>query len=184
MPDRDDSDILRRVAQGETAAFAELYRKYQRRLYGYCLRLLGDRDSAEDVMQTVFVRAMEHLASLERPELFYSWLFTIARNEIYAGFRAARRNGTVDLSEDVWDEETPHERVVQGETEALVEDGLSRLKPEYREVLVLRQFEKLSYAEIAAITGTTVSSVESRLFRARKALMKYLEPFLRERSVS
>jgi RNA polymerase sigma-70 factor (ECF subfamily) len=66
---------------------------------------------------------------------------------------------------------------VRKETTEIVELVLNQLKVEYREVLVLRQYDKLSYAEIAAITGNTVSSVESRLFKARKALAKKLAPY-------
>jgi RNA polymerase sigma-70 factor (ECF subfamily) len=175
-----DIEIVMRVNAGETAAFGELYRKYHARLLGYCARLLKDREKAEEVVQAAFVKALESLGSLERPELFSSWLFTIARNGVYGHFRAARQDGAAD---DVWDTDTPYERAVAGETSALVEQGLGRLKPEYREVLVLRHFERMSYREIAAVTGTTVSSVESRLFKARKALLKYLEPYVRERSI-
>jgi len=172
------------VTAGETAAFGELYKKYSRRLFGYCLRLLADRGEAEEVVQAAFVKALESLPRLERPERFSSWLFTIARNDVYGRFRGARKSDAADAGDDVWDTDTPHERVIAGETSALVEGGLGRLKPEYREVLVLRHFERLSYREIAAITGSTVSSVESRLFKARKALLKYLEPYVHERSVS
>jgi RNA polymerase sigma-70 factor (ECF subfamily) len=168
------------VNAGETAAFSELYRKYHARLLGYCVRLLRDREKAKEVVQAAFVKALESLGSLERPELFSSWLFTIARNDVYGNFRAARQ---FDAAEDVWDTDTPHERAVAGERSALVEQGLGRLKPEYREVLVLRHFEKMSYREIATVTGATVSSVESRLFKARKALLKYLEPYVHERNV-
>lgn len=184
MPEYTDSEILKRVASGDKAAFGDLYRKYYSRLFGYCCRLLGDREVAEETVQSAFVRALESIGTLERAESFSPWLFTIARNEIYATFREARKNGSADLEEDVWESDTPHERFVERETTALIEEGLGRLKREYREVLLLRNFEKMSYAEIAAVTGTTVSSVESRLFKARKALMKYLEPYMRERSVS
>ena len=183
MDARTDTEIVGRVRAGETDAFGELYRRYRTRLLGYCLRLLGDRSRAEEVVQAAFVKALESIGSLENPGLFSSWLFTIARNGVYAHFRAERKNGAAECSDDVWDTDTPHERAVAGETAALVEDGLGRLRPEYREVLILRHFEKLSYREIAAITGATVSSVESRLFKARKALLKYLEPYVRERSI-
>jgi RNA polymerase sigma-70 factor (ECF subfamily) len=94
-----------------------------------------------------------------------------------------RKNGTpisIEEEDDLWSEETPHEQVVRKELTELVELHLNQLKIEYREVLVLRQYDKLSYAEIAAITGVTVSSVESRLFKARKALAKKLAPFFKE----
>jgi RNA polymerase sigma-70 factor (ECF subfamily) len=182
--DHTDTEIVDRVRAGETAAFGELYDRYWGRLFGYCLRLLEDREKAKEVVQAAFVKALESIGSLERPELFSSWLFTIARNGVYGNFRAARKDGAADAGDDVSDTDTPHDRVVARETSALVEEGLGRLKPEYREVLVLRHFERLSYAEIAAITGATVTSVESRLFKARKALLKYLEPYVHERSVS
>ncbi len=184
MPEGTDGEILGRFSSGDTAAFAGLYRKYYRRVFAYCHRLVGNRESAEDIVQSVFAKAMESAAALKKPESFSFWLFTIARNEVYATFRAAKKVGTAELDDEVWDSDSPLERVVQNETSELVEEAFSRLKPEYREVLVLRHFEKLSYVEIASLTGATVSSVESRLFKARKALIKVLEPVVRERGVS
>ena len=87
---------------------------------------------------------------------------------------------SIEDEQDIWDEETPHEMVVKGELVDLVQHHLNHLKVEYREVLVLRQYDKLSYAEIAAITGNSISSVESRLFKARRALAKKLVPYFSE----
>jgi RNA polymerase sigma-70 factor (ECF subfamily) len=184
VKDRTDSNLLHRYANGETAAFGELYEKYYRRLFGYCHRVLQNRENVEDLVQSVFVKALESVNSLEKPELFYYWIFSIARNEVYGALRKTRNNRTVELKDEVWDSETPHESYEAQEMATIVEEALTHLKPEYREVLVFRQFEQLSYAEIAAITGDTVSSVESRLFKARKALIKYLEPYMRERNSS
>ena len=181
MNSQNDNGILQRVSGGDHSAFGELYQKYYRRVYGYCFRLVGDRSVVEDIVQTVFIKALESLQSLEKPELFYYWLFTIARNEVYAFYRSKRTNGVNVTDDEVWENETPHDRLVRKETVSLVEDGLNRLKVEYREVLILRQYEGLTYAEIAAITNCTISSVESRLFKARKALIKYLEPLVHER---
>jgi RNA polymerase sigma-70 factor (ECF subfamily) len=179
-----DSELLRRFAGGDSAAFGEIYHKYYRRVFGYCYRLLRDRDATEDLVQSVFVKALESVKSLEKPESFYFWLFSIARNEAFGWLRARRKDVAGLSDEEVWDTETPHELLVRRENSDLVEEGLQRLKPEYREVLVLRQFEKLSYADIASITGSTISSVESRLYKARKALIKYLEPILQERTAT
>jgi RNA polymerase sigma-70 factor (ECF subfamily) len=73
--------------------------------------------------------------------------------------------------------ESPHVQMVQQETSELVQQLLNQLKVEYREVLILRHYDKLSYAEIAAITGDSVGSVESRIFKARKVLAKKLKPY-------
>lgn len=87
MPDAVDRDLLARHAAGDATAFPELYGKYYPRVFGYCARLLGRKDAVGDIVQNVFTRAFETVQGLESPELFSYWLFTIARNEVYATFR-------------------------------------------------------------------------------------------------
>ena len=176
-----DTELLLRLKTGEKSAFGPLYERYRRRVYGYCLRMLRDTDRAQDMVQAVFLKALESAASLERPEIFTCWLFTIARNEIYSALRRSRTGQTVELQEEVWESETPHDIYVRQESAMQLESALARLKPEYREVLILQHLEQLTYGEIAAVTGETVSSVESRLFRARKALVRQLGPYMPER---
>jgi RNA polymerase sigma-70 factor, ECF subfamily len=176
-----DQELLSQIRAGNSRAFTELHDKYRRRLLAYCFRLLQDRGTAEDVVQVSFQKAYESLGTLDKPDLFFYWLFSIARNEVYGHIRKSRRNGShcsIEENDDLWNEETPHEELVKKETTEIVGLLLNQLKVEYREVLVLRQYDKLSYAEIAAITGDSVSSVESRLFKARKALAKKLAPYL------
>ncbi|HTP13975.1 MAG TPA: sigma-70 family RNA polymerase sigma factor [Bacteroidota bacterium] len=175
-----DAELLSRIRAGDQASFTMLYEKYKRRLFGYCYRLIQDRQSAEDVVQTTFIKAFESIQTLDKPELFYYWLFTIARNEVYGFVRRKRSNRIVrslEDEEDIWEVESPHVQMVQQETSELVQQLLNQLKVEYREVLILRHYDKLSYAEIAAITGDTIPSVESRIFKARKALAKNLKPY-------
>jgi RNA polymerase sigma-70 factor (ECF subfamily) len=175
-----DQELLRQVRAGNSGAFTELHNKYRRRLLAYCYRLLQDRGTAEDVVQVSFQKAYESLGTLDKPDLFFYWLFSIARNEVYGHIRRTRKNGahrSIEEDDDLWIEETPHEQLVRKETTEIVELFLNQLKVEYREVLILRQYDRLSYAQIAAITGDTVSSVESRLFKARKALAKKLAPY-------
>ena len=183
----EDKELLNQIRSGNERAFTDLYNKHRRRLLAYCYRLLQDRVAAEDAVQVAFQKAYESLSSLDKPELFFYWLYSIARNEVYGVVRRTRKNGTIssiDDEKDIWDEETPHELVVKAELTELVQRHLNRLKVEYREVLVLRQYDKLSYVEIAAITGDSISSVESRLFKARKALAKKLAPYFREEEKS
>jgi RNA polymerase sigma-70 factor (ECF subfamily) len=179
-----DKELLNQIRSGNEHAFTDLYNKHRRRLLAYCFRLLQDRIAAEDVVQVAFQKAYESLSSLDKPDLFFYWLYSIARNEVYGVIRRTRKNGTIssiDDEKDIWDEETPLELVVKTELAELVQHHLNHLKVEYREVLILRQYDKLSYAEIAAITGDTMSSVESRLFKARKALAKKLAPYFMEK---
>lgn len=171
-----DEQLVKLLQEGEASAFALLYEKYRYPLYLYCYRLLHDRQLAEDATHDAFLKIRSAITSLERAESFRAWLFQIARNEVMQHVRRWRRNGQVDI-ENVWEEETLFEQYDQLETKELVQHALRMLRTEYREVLILREYEQFSYAEIANITGTTESSVKSRIFKARKALLKKLEPY-------
>jgi RNA polymerase sigma-70 factor, ECF subfamily len=180
MASPEDAELVGRSRKGDRAAFSALFEKYRLRVFAFGYRLTGCRQTAEDVVQTTFLKAFQSLASLDDPGLFYYWLFSIARNEALAGLRRGK-NATASLDEaaEVWDDDSPHERVVAEELHALLKSLLGRLKPEYREVLILRQYESLSYSEIAAITGDSISAVESRLFKARKALASRMAPYMK-----
>ncbi len=172
-----DEQLVRLLQKGENSAFAWLYEKYKTPVYLYCLRLLREEQSAEDAAHDTFLKISSGIHSLANPQSLRAWIFRIARNEVMQMLRKTRRNGSIDTG-DVWDEETPFEKYEQVETQELVRQSLDRLKTEYREVLVLREYEQLSYAEIAEVTGATESSVKSRIFKARKALLKKLTPYL------
>ena len=181
MANPEDGELVGRSCKGDKAAFAGLYQKYQHRVFAFCYHLTGCRETAGDVVQTTFLKAYQSLATLDDPRLFYYWLFSIARNEAFRQMRRQRGAGvkvSLEEAEDVWDGESPHDILVKKETRVLVERLLGQLKAEYREALILRQYESLSYAEIAAITGDSISAVESRLFKARKALAKQLAPYM------
>lgn len=178
----EDAELIRKALEGDQRAYSALYERYSSRLYSYCRRLLDDHVQAEEGVQQTFIKAFRSLESLDDPKAFYYWLFTIARNEVYSSIRKQKRNGRPESisDESVWLEDPSHESVVASELHELVNDALRKLKHEYQEVLVLRHDEGLSYAEISAITGDTVSSIESRLTRARHAMKNYLKPFVEE----
>jgi len=138
--------------------------------------MLIDSGAAEDATQETFIKMSQNISSLQNTNAFLPWLFCIARNEVLMYLRRNKRNG-IHNDKTVWDETTPFEIVVSTETTELVKKTLQNLKSEYREVLVLREYEQLSYQQIAEITGDTESSVKSRLFKARKALTKRLKEY-------
>ncbi len=171
-----DSVLVAKLQQGDRLAFAELYERYKTSIYSYCLRLLTDSQIAEDSTHETFLKMFSECRSLRSPEFLRPWLFRIARNEVFTRIRKSRRNGHVD-DEAVWDTDTPHERFVTNETSEIVRRLLHELKQEYREVLVLREYEQMTYSEIADVTETTESSVKSRIFKARKAMTEKLKPY-------
>jgi RNA polymerase sigma-70 factor (ECF subfamily) len=171
-----DGQLVRLLQQGDLSAFGVLYEKYKKSIFWYCFRLLRDEQAAEDATHDTFLKIRSGIHSLVNPESLRPWFFRIARNEVVQIIRKTRRNSHVD-DDSVWEDESPFEKYEQAETQELVRQSLDLLKTEYREVLILREFERLSYGEIAEVTGATESSVKSRIFKARKALLKKLTPY-------
>ncbi len=151
-------------------------------MYAYCFRLLHDATFAEDALQTVFTKALESIRTLDDPSAFKYWLFMIARNEVYGAIRKLRspnREQSLEESDTPWDTETPLTYAVRSNHVDIIQEQLGHLKPEYREVLILREYEQFSYSEIAALTGDSEGSVRARIFKARKALAEKLTPYFK-----
>jgi len=174
-----EEQLVESVRRGDTDAFEELYHRYKRHIFTFCLKLTGDRSLAEDATHDAFLKMYDNAGTLTDASVFRSWLFTIARNEVFKMLRKHHRNGAA-TAESVWTDETPLTVAQTNDTKAIVTSCMDSLKVEYREVLLLREYEQHTYAEIAAITGSTESSVKSRLFKARKALAEKLAPYFKE----
>lgn len=180
MP-QSDHKLIEAFQQGDEFAFVALYNRYKGPIYAFCAKMLLDRAVAQDVMQETFVRVYENRQRLINTGSFKSWLFTIARNQCLNALRRSKRYTEFDeMAADVhaFDGETSFERLMKAEQMELVNRFLNELSPEYREVLVLREYQNLTYEEIAAVTRNTVSSVKSRLFKARRKLGRFLQPWV------
>jgi RNA polymerase sigma-70 factor, ECF subfamily len=173
---RTDEQLVNSLRLGANDAFEELYHRYKRMIYTFCLKLTGDRFLAEDATHDCFIKMQQNINTLIDNAVFRSWLYTIARNQVYKNLKKERSNGKVE-ADSVWSDETPLSSVESKETSELMSACMSALKPEYKEVLILREYEQRTYAEIASITGDTESSVKSRLFKARRALAEKLGPY-------
>lgn len=147
----------------------ELYRRYRRPLFAFCARLLGDAQGAEDAVHETFIKLSTAADGISEPRALKSWLYTVARNEALMTLRRVMKTGE-DGTASVWDDETPLSLAEKRDVQTLVQSALAHLKIEYREVILLREFDGLSYAEIARVTGDSASSVKSRIFKARRAL--------------
>lgn len=153
-----------------------MYQQYAEGVFAYCTKILADRHSAKDAVQETFLKIRQSSHQIQQGESFKSWIFRIARNEALMEIRKNRRNGHIEL-DSVWQEESPYDKYVDLERAEIVNGLLDSLNQEYREVLILRAYEDLSYTEIAAITGDTESSVKSRIFKARKAMSEKLKDY-------
>ena len=171
-----DEQLIPEIRSGSKQAFALLYEKFRPLLFAYCRRILGNAEDAEDVVQDVFVKASNKIDSLKNGMLFKHWLFSIARNEALMKIRK-RHPGTSTVADEVWEDETPTDQLEHQETSEIVQRLLKDLKHEYREVLVLREYEGLSYADISKIIGVSENVIRVRLYRARNAMTERLKRF-------
>jgi RNA polymerase sigma-70 factor, ECF subfamily len=175
---QDEWDLIRRCRSGSTSAFEPLVREHERRALAMARGYLGDADEAADAVQTAFVKAYRALGRLEEGSGFGPWFRVILRNHCRDLLRSPRR-GHRPWSDEVLDREAwsePHgARGVEGEQlAAAVWQALAAVSAEHREILVLKEMEGLSYAEIAESTGIPAGTVASRLYHARAALKKVL----------
>ncbi|OFW04045.1 MAG: hypothetical protein A3H96_08685 [Acidobacteria bacterium RIFCSPLOWO2_02_FULL_67_36] len=156
---------------GSAEAFEELFGRYRERVWGYFRRRLNDRGRAEELAQEAFVAVLEGASRYERRALFRSYLYGIAFNLLSAERRQRRRRGTEPL-----DEELAVVPAASADNGLWVKRALGGLDPQDREIVLLREYEQLSYAEIAGVLGLPLNTVRSRLFRARGELRRLLLP--------
>ena len=177
-PAEDAADVARARA-GDTAAFAALVRRHQDRVFGFILRMLDARDEAMELTQDVFVKAWQALPGWRPEARFSTWLLQIARNAALDQLRRRRliQFAPLDDGMDVADTAPgPEARYASRQRQALLENALQQIAAEHREILLLREIEDLSYAELAAVLGIAEGTVKSRLARARAALLEHFRP--------
>lgn len=166
-----DAELASAFRRGDREALAALYDRYKRPLYLFARRMLGEPEAAIDLVQEVFLRLHERRGQLDRPECFRSWLFAAARHRCLTELRRSRRWEPIEAAatEKLLVLPTADPREEEEELERL-RRALGSLRIEFREVLILREYQELSYREIAEITESSESAVKSRLFKARQAL--------------
>jgi RNA polymerase sigma-70 factor (ECF subfamily) len=180
-PGPDEAFLLARARQGDLAAFEEVVRRYQRRVYGVALRIVRAHDTADDVAQEAFVRAWRALDRFDLGRPFGPWVCRIAANLAVNQVRSprAREEGLPEgHAETPSADPSPLGAVLDVEARRLLDEAVAGLSPEQRAVFVLRAVEEMSYEEIAGTLGVSPGTVMSRLFRARERLAKALTPYL------
>lgn len=192
---RTDEEAVDRVLSGDRNAFAVLVDRHGARVHAAILRMVGDPSTADDLAQETLVKAYANLGSFRRGAAFSTWLYAIALNQVRSEFRRRRSvKGRPPLSLDAGragdgeggDPAGPAEPAARGpgpgdeaerhEEAERVHRALATLDEEYREAVVLRDLEGLSYDEIAEATGVPVGTVRSRIHRGRAALRDRLLP--------
>ena len=184
-----DQELVRRVQQGESAAFDLLVRRYQHRVVALVSRYVGDWSEAQDVAQDAFVRAYRAIGSFRGDAQFYTWLHRIAINTAKNHLQAMKRrppNADIDAGDaehfdaalQMRDTDTPERELLRHEVEQAVMRSVNALPKELRLAITLREVDGLSYDEIAQRLDCPIGTVRSRIFRAREAIDRELRQLL------
>lgn len=176
---RAESDNLQNAEEslrkGSAEAFHLLYEQYSKRVYRFCLRMVGEEAAAEDVFQETFIKVFEHRKDF-RGKNFAAWLFTIARHTCLNHIRSRKEFETFD---EVFHSSTKSAEPDIGMKEH-IQRAIQKLPVALREAIILREYEECSYKEIAEILGIELSLAKVRVHRARLILRKLLKPLMKE----
>jgi RNA polymerase sigma-70 factor, ECF subfamily len=171
----EDRDLITRARKGNVESYNLLVSRWEKRVFNYLYRLVGNREDAFDLSQDVFLKAYQALGKLEDPAKFTGWLFRIAHNEAYSLLRKNRP----DSAEITYDPATAGlggGRMYPMELSLTVESALAKLSPEQREAVLLKVFQGFKFEEMAEVLGIPISTVKSRLYTALDLLKGVLAP--------
>ncbi|WOG25570.1 RNA polymerase sigma factor RpoE [Endozoicomonas sp. 8E] len=185
-----DKQLVERVQKGDKAAFDMLVLKYQHRVLGLVGSYVTDYQEVQDVAQETFIKAYRAIDKFRGDSSFYTWLYRIAvntaKNHLVARGRKIPESEIdvhdadfLDTATSIRMVDTPERNLYRDEIERVIHDVIRRLPDELRTAVVLREFDGLSYDEIANVMDCPVGTVRSRIFRAREAIDKEVEPLLR-----
>ena len=184
-----DKELVQRVQQGDKSAYDLLVIKYQHKIVQLVNRFVKDPSEAQDVAQEAFIKAYRALGNFRGDSAFYTWLYRIAINTA-KNYLVSRSRRYSDYEVDVQDAEqvenapqlkgmdTPDNVLMNEQIVEAIKSAIEKLPEEMRTAIMLREFEGLSYEEIAQAMECPVGTVRSRIFRAREAIDKKLTPLL------
>jgi RNA polymerase sigma-70 factor (ECF subfamily) len=179
----EDDALVLALQAGREEAYERLISRFQQPVFNLAYRLLTDTGDASDVTQEVFLKVFRSIGTFRAQSALKTWIYRIAVNESHNRRRwlFRHRHNEVGLEEEFEDSEpreraipdagrSPFERAFDREKHALIEEALTRINPSFREAVVLRDLEDLSYEEIAEILQISIGTVKSRIMRGREAL--------------
>ena len=172
---------------GDVNAFGALVEKYEKMIYNLALNKVGSREDAQDITQECFLRAYKTLRGYRADAAFSTWIYTIAKNLIHDFYRANKNKKTAEIPLSVKSDEgefteleiadnssDPSELFLRNEKIKKIREIIKSLPDDMRDILIMRDINNMSYAEISECLDTEIGTVKSRLNRAREKLKKYI----------
>lgn len=183
-----DIDLVKRCQAGDTRAFDVLVSRYRTRIYAMTYHMIQNETEAWDLAQEAFIKAWRAVPSFKMDSAFYTWLYRIAHNVVYDWLRKKKIQGDSEFDDSRREhrvaagaEAVPHgdlspdTALNNAELGKHIQQAISKLSPEHRQVILLREIEGMAYEDIAATVPCTLGTVMSRLFYARKKLQELLK---------
>ncbi len=179
-----DAQLVQHCLQGDGSAWEELVRRHSRRIFNICYRFTGNGTDAEDLSQDVFLRVYRTLGSYRSAHGgFATWVTSVTRNLLIDHYRRSKRDRATDSLDDkltvVENKEStarrPDEQALLGELSGQVQTALTKLSPDLREAVILRDLQQLEYGEIQRVLSVPEGTVKSRINRGRIELARVLQ---------
>lgn len=179
-----DEDLIERFQRGDLYAFDLIVKRYKDQLLNFIYRFVGSQEEAEDIVQETFLRVYRKRKAYKRIAKFSTWIYTIAGNLARTELRRRKRRklfsvtdmGFEDRDYEITDDALSPEREVHGVMqEEIIQKEIEQLSPKFREVIILRDIQELSYEEISKIIKVPIGTVKSRVNRARLRLQSRLK---------
>jgi len=180
LHEQPDSEIVRQIQSGETAAFDELMRRYKRPVVNFIFRMLGNAQDADDIAQAVFVRSYQNLDTYRPETKFSTWLFALARHAAIdrIRWRSRHRTESIESAPEIEASSGTAAEVDAREIGDEIATAIAKLPEDQKTAIVLSEYQGMSYAEIAGVMRCSEKSVESRLYRAKQTLRTALHHLL------
>lgn len=186
-----DNKIVQQIIQGDERAFARLMSRYRDAIYFMVLKMVTNKNDAEDLTLEIFVKAFSNINTYNPDFAFSTWLFKIAQNTTI-DFIRKRKNNLISIDYDTEDESSisehilqssvlnPEETLIKEQEEVLIKELITKMKPKYQQLIELRYFKEFAYEEIAAELNLPIGTVKTQLFRAKAALGELLAERIRQ----
>ena len=189
MDKKTDEYYIREILKGDTGSFSQIVDKYSHLAFSLSMKILNQREDAEEVAQDAFIKAYNSLSSFQRGSTFKTWFFRIVYNTSLSRLRT-HKNTEIKLADvkisdfEIQATESAVDQLNKEDRHKYLQAGLNKLEPDEQALLKLYYYDDFSMDEISVITGLTVSNVKVKIYRSRKRLLMELKFILQDEIIS